>query len=262
MTSYRPISLPSTISKVFEKLFLKRLKLLTNLPNHQFGFRNQHSTLDRVHKVTSIIERALEEKKYCSTIFLDVAQTFDKVLHEGLSTKLSKKLLGNYCPLIESYLADWSYCVVYEEAVSEYYQVKAGVSQGGVLGPILYLLYTANIPTNKHTTIATYADDTAIMAVGDTQTIATTKLQKALNKVLAWMNKWKIKLNQQKSTHIIYTLRLIDSKFSIYINGQKIQQSNTAKYLGMHLDGRLNWKHHVKKKRNKSDSKLAKCIGY
>lgn len=90
VSSYRPISLLPVLSKLFEKLFLKRLKPLIDLPDHQFGFRNQHSTIDQIHRVTSVIEKVFEEKKYCITVFLDVAQAFDKVWHEGLVYKLSK----------------------------------------------------------------------------------------------------------------------------------------------------------------------------
>jgi len=90
--SYRPISLLPVMSKLFEKLLIKRLKPIIdgkNLnPNHQFAFQSKHSTIDQVHRITNIIENALEEKKVCSAIFLDVAQAFDKVWHEGLNYKL------------------------------------------------------------------------------------------------------------------------------------------------------------------------------
>lgn len=120
--SYRPISLLPAISKLFEKLLHKRLKPLLNIPDHQFGFRSKHSTVDQVHRVTSIIEEALEEKKYCSAVFLDVAQAFDKVWHEGLVCKLSRSLPGNYCRLLESYLSGRRFRVVQNGAKSEYYQ--------------------------------------------------------------------------------------------------------------------------------------------
>lgn len=79
VTPYRFISLLSALSKLFEKLILRRLKPLFNLPDHQFGFRNRHSTIDQVHQVTTIIERAFEDRKYCSAVFLDIAQALDKV---------------------------------------------------------------------------------------------------------------------------------------------------------------------------------------
>jgi hypothetical protein len=52
------------------------------------AFRSKHSAIDQVHRITNITENALEEEKICSAIFLDVAQAFDKVWHEGLNYKL------------------------------------------------------------------------------------------------------------------------------------------------------------------------------
>lgn len=88
VASYRSISLLPNISKLFEKLLLKRLKPIIEskqlIPSHQFGFRKEHSTIDQVHRITDVIEKSLEEKKFCSVAFLDVAQAFDKVWHRGL----------------------------------------------------------------------------------------------------------------------------------------------------------------------------------
>jgi len=81
--SYRPISLLPILSKVFEKLLLFRLKPIIErkelIPNHQFGFRNQHATIEQAHRVYNKILASLEEKKYCSGVFLDITQAFDKV---------------------------------------------------------------------------------------------------------------------------------------------------------------------------------------
>ena len=100
VTSYRPISLLPVISKLFEKLLIKRIKPIIEekgvIPSHQFGFRNKHSTIDQVHRITNIIENALEKQEVSSTIFLDVAQAFDKVWHKGLMYKLKQYLPKQY----------------------------------------------------------------------------------------------------------------------------------------------------------------------
>jgi hypothetical protein len=70
--SYRPISLLSSLSKLLEKLLLKRLKPFIEEKNliseHQFGFRNKYSTIDQVHRVTNVISKALEEKKFVLSV--------------------------------------------------------------------------------------------------------------------------------------------------------------------------------------------------
>lgn len=248
ITSYRPISLLTTLSKLFEKILLKRLKPMVQIPDFQFGFRNNHSTIDQIHRITTVVEQALEEKKYCSAVFLDVSQAFDRVWHKGLIFKMSRTLPQNYCQLLESYLSDRKFRVIYEEECSDFHPTLAGVPQGSVLGPFLYVLYTSDIPTTDQTFIGTFADDTAIMSVDESQPRAVEKLQQALNNVSKWTRDWKIKLNELKSIHVTFTLRRKNHNLHIYINGVQVPQAESAKYLGLHLDSKLNWKHHVRQK--------------
>jgi uncharacterized membrane protein YcgQ (UPF0703/DUF1980 family) len=106
ISSYRPTSLLPIMSKLFEKLVLKRLTPILDanhfILQHQFGFRHQHSTLDQVHRITVIFEQALEEKQVCATMFLDVAQAFDKVWHAGLLNKIEQLLPTEYTQLLKS----------------------------------------------------------------------------------------------------------------------------------------------------------------
>lgn len=95
------------MAKVFERLFLERLMPIIQerelIPSHQFGFRNKHSTIEQVHRITDVVEKALEEKKICAAVFLDVAQAFNKVWHKGLEFKLHRDL-SQYYRLIKSYI--------------------------------------------------------------------------------------------------------------------------------------------------------------
>lgn len=102
--SYRPISLLPVLSKVFEKLILLRMKphLTDSIPNHQFGFRVKHSTIEQVHRVTNTISNTSENKQYCSAAFLDISQAFDKVWHEGLLYKIKKILPQPFYLLLRS----------------------------------------------------------------------------------------------------------------------------------------------------------------
>jgi hypothetical protein len=92
VSSYRPISLLSVISKLLERLLLRRLNADLHpenwIPDHQFGFRQKHSTVQQVHRITQVINKTLESKQYCSGVFLDISQPFDKVWHPGLIYKI------------------------------------------------------------------------------------------------------------------------------------------------------------------------------
>lgn len=257
--SYRPISLLPIISKLMERLLLRRMTPIIEsrnlIPDHQFGFRCKHSTVDQVHRITDIIEKALEDKQICSTLFLDVAAAFDKVWHEGLIHKLKVMLPGPYVDLLRSYLSERLFRVRQEDEYSELREVKAGVPQGSVLGPVLYLLYTSDIPQSDHVSIATFADDTAILATAQTVEEAANKLQYASEEIHQWTKRWKIKLNELKSAHVNFTNKLLVNPPTISINNVLVPHENSAKYLGMTLDVKLKWKEHVKKKRKELDLK-------
>lgn len=138
--SYRSISLLPVLSKIYERLLLPSLKEdLENLkiiPDHQFGFRGKHSTIEQVHKLVNEIKMALENKHLCTGIFLDVAQAFDKVNHNGLLQKVSAFLPPKYLPLQTSYLKDRSFQVQYGNKTSTNRPILSGVPQGSVLGPV------------------------------------------------------------------------------------------------------------------------------
>lgn len=113
---------------------------------------------------------------------------------------------------------------------------------------MLYLLYTADIPETNHVEMATFADDTAVMATASSQEAAIEDLQKALDKISSWTRRWKILLNEKKSVQVTFALRRRSPHFQTYLNNIPVPQAESAKYLGMHLDARLNWKVHVKMK--------------
>jgi hypothetical protein len=96
--------------------------------------------------------------------------------------------------------------------------------------------------------VATFADDTAIMAVGGDVEEATNKLQSAADKISNWTSQWLIKLNGDKSIHVNFTNQRCHH-MPIIMNGKTIPHSQTAKYLDMTLDAKLRWKVYVKNKR-------------
>jgi hypothetical protein len=108
--TYRPISLLPIMSKLFEKLILKRLKpIITEkhlVPTHRFGFRKNRLTKNQVHRITDIIEKTLENKGVCSAVFLYIAEAFDRVWHRGLLHKLRSTLPDHFYLLLKSYLTN------------------------------------------------------------------------------------------------------------------------------------------------------------
>jgi hypothetical protein len=268
LTSYRPISLLPIMSKVFEKLFLKRLQTLIDenlvIPGHQFGFRQQHGTVEQVHRVVHSVRQCLENKQFCSAVFLDVSQAFDKVWHPGLLYKIKKFLPHSVFSTLKSYLSNRTFQIKYENNLTNLYPIESGIPQGSVLGPFLYVLYTADLPESEHTMVATFADDTAILSVHDDPALASANLQLSLNSITDWFKTWRIKTNENKSAHITFTLNH-DSCPPVTINNTQLPQVSHVKYLGMHLDEKLTWKTHIWLKRqqlNLKANKLNWLLGY
>lgn len=102
--SYRPIFLLPVIWKLFEKLYIKRLNEKVKHKNliidAQFAFRAQHSTVDKLHRVTKCIEDVLERKEYCEAVFLDDAQAFHLVWYGRLVEKLYNMLPSIHVKLL------------------------------------------------------------------------------------------------------------------------------------------------------------------
>ena len=184
-TSYRPISFLPTLSKLLERMLTNRLlpllEELKTLPDHQFGFRKQHSTVEQIHRITHMISQTLEKKKYCSAVFLDIQKAFDKVWHEGLLYKLKKILPHPYYSILKSYLNNRQFIVKCLDATSATFPIESGIPQGSVLGPLLFSIYTADLPISNEVTIATFADDTALLATHADPTIASSTLQRSLD---------------------------------------------------------------------------------
>jgi hypothetical protein len=191
--------------------------------------------------------RRYTENGIRSAAFLDITQAFDEVWHPGLLFKIRKTLPHAYYRILEPHLTDILFQVKFKGEITTLRKTEAGVPQGSVLGPILYLLYTSNLPTSDNTTTATLADDAAILATHEDPAIASMKLQATINKIDEWAKKWGIKINQIKSTHITFTLRKQTCP-TVQMGSVHLPQKNEVKYMGMHLDRRLTWAKHIKRK--------------
>lgn len=260
-TSYRPISLLPVMSKILEKILLKRLMDIIEekglIPDHQFGFRRQHSTIEQVHRVVNAINKTFEGKSYCAALFLDISQAFDKVWHTGLLYKLKQHFPYHLYALMKSYLHERYFRVRYEAEVTSLHKIESGVPQGSVLGPVLYLLFTADLPTCQGTITTTFADDTAVLSISKDPLEATRLLQQNVNMIEKWTKKWQISLNETKSHYILFTKCKHNAK-PITVKGKELQATDCVKYLGMHLDKGLTWKRHINIKRKQLDIQFRK----
>jgi len=201
-TSYRPISLLSCLSKLFEKCVLTRivtyLRLQEGIASHQFGFRERHGTVEQVNRISSEIRNAFEKREFCTAIFLDVSQAFDRLGLEGLMYKIKTMLSYNTHKLLEFYIYDRRFVVRCNTAISDDFTVGAG-------GTSSYVLYTADILTSTRLTTSTFADDAATLSRSKCPIQATAQLAIHLVDVEKCLSDWRIKVNEQKCKHVTFT---------------------------------------------------------
>ncbi|GBO17647.1 putative RNA-directed DNA polymerase from transposon BS, partial [Araneus ventricosus] len=202
--SYRPISLLPTLSKLGEKLILIRYlthatKLRLPIPQ-QFGFTPQLSTTHQLLRFVEHINEGRNSNLATAAIFLDIAKAVDEVWIEGLIHKLIAYNFPQYIiEIIQSYITNRHLTVLVKNSDSTPRKLQAGVPQGGILAPIIFVLYMNDIPQVRNIMISLYADDTAILSQGKTPDKAIVPLQNYLKNLEAWLVRWKIKLNVDKT---------------------------------------------------------------
>ena len=264
--NYRPISLLSGLSKLFERLILARLTAHSEdnhlLPDQQFGFRKHHSCDHQLLRVTNKISHGLNTYKPTGVVFLDVAKAFDRVWHEGLLFKLIlKKFPNSLVNLVASYLGNRSFHVAIRGERSTSRQIRAGVPQGSILAPFLFNTFTSDMPTKlPGTEVALYADDAAIYSQSYDNAVIARNLQASLNELSKWYASWRMALNTSKTTATLFerkrSSRRVTALPQLTLNGDSIEWTPTSKYLGVTLDSKLTFKEHLKVIRKKTAGKL------
>ena len=268
-SNYRPISLLPIISKIFEKVmysrmyeFIQKYKILYD---KQYGFQKGKSTEQALLNLQSNILSKLEKGLIPCSIFLDFSKAFDTVNHNILLEKLSHYgFRGNALDWLRSYLEDRKQCVFVSGRNSDYMDVKHGVPQGSILGPLLFLIYINDIANICNIfTVYLFADDASLFCYHKNQS----ELEKIINLNLMELSKWltanKLSLNIKKSK-ILFFRRKQDSnklKSKIELNNEILEEIENIKYLGITIDNKLTFNRHIdhiSQKITKGNSLIAK----
>ena len=256
VNNYRPISLLPIFGKIFEKIIFNRIYNFLSeenlLNNNQSGFRPSDSCVNQLLSITHEIFEAFDCNPTLEvrSVFLDISKAFDKVWHEGLLYKLkSMGISGELIKLPENYLSNRLQRVVLNGQTSPWRPVLAGVPQGSILGPLLFLIYINDLPNRLKSNMKLFADDTSLFTIVKDKNESANILNNDLSLISRWAYDWKMLFNPdpKKPTQEVIFSRKKQSQShpTISLNNIPVERASYQKHLGIILDEKLNFKQHI-----------------
>ena len=254
VSNYRPISLLSSISKILEKVMHNRLYSFFQknkmFYENQYGFRKQRSTVDAVTKFINDVIKSYDDKQSTIAVYCDLSKAFDTIDHNILIHKLEfYGIRGFALSWFRSYLSNRSQYTHYNGIDSDTQNVKCGVPQGSVLGPLLFIIYTNDHPSclNLTKTIL-FADDTTIYLSSNDHDLLYKIMNDELDRLTDWFQANKLSLNATKTNYMLFTNRDIQNlNTTLTLGNSIIDKVKCTKFLGMYIDENLKWNEHTHK---------------
>lgn len=256
---FRPISLTSFLLKTLERLLDIHIRAFFNEKNiskSQHAYMKGRSVETALHKVLGYAEKAIHHKQMALTSFLDIEGAFNNVTIDSIKDSLEKLN-------IEVQLIDWIVNMLISREIhskigenSEIRYVSRGTPQGGVLSPLLWLLVVNQILLEMEPTgakITAYADDLAITILGHDKNTIRSKMETTLEKISEWAQNSGLNINPTKTKLILFT-----TKREIFetpnLRGVKLQLSTSAKFLGVILTPKVDWKAQIAERVKKAQA--------
>ena len=253
VSNLRPISLLPQPGKVLEKLvhghLVSYLEDQNLLSRYQYGFQRNRSTIGVIYKLLERVNLNMDRRIPTLVTYIDFRKAFDCVQFDTL---LDKPDLGEgILKWIRNYLVNRQQKVIANGITSTVLDIKQGVPQGSILGPLLYLIYADDLHAIiKICGYAFYADDTVVYSTHSNFE----KSKKIMKRNLSAINQWcatnGIYMNVAKTKYMIFGTRCTLAKikdFKLTVGGIELERVLTYSYLGMTLDPSLNFDKHVNK---------------
>ena len=255
------------MSKILEKIVYKRLyTLLTTiyltdndlLTKQNSGFKKNDSTINQLLKIVHQIYQDINDGKDTCMVFLDVSKAFDKVWHEGLTFKIKQMgITGCLFEWLKSYISERYQKVVLNGMESHLCFLEAGVPQGSILGPLLFLIFINDIVDEMECLVNLFADDTSVQQrIIDITSFD--KVNRDLQRLTGFGKQWLIILNAIKTEYIIISRkRNRQNHPDLFLNGNVISEVDQHTHLGVSISNTLSWSSHINAAIAKADRRLS-----
>lgn len=198
--SYRPISLTSLVVKAMERLVLRRIlgRLGDKIYPSQAGFRPNHCTTDNLFYLWTAIQQKINDpNSEFGAAFIDFSKAFDKTWHNGLLYKAYQfGIKGKAWFWLKAFLSDRELRVVSNGYCSDWMPITAGVPQGAVISPLLFIIFINDISScEEGLQILMYADDITLWHSDHNERM----MNRILAALVGWSYKWQMCINGPKS---------------------------------------------------------------
>ena len=266
--NYRPISLLSVLGKAFESIIAAKMSKFFDshhlLNSRQFGFRQGRSAADLLLLQSAAWNHSLDRGEDTFVVALDIAGAFDRVWHQGITTKLkSLGICGDLLHLLQDYLHGRTLRVVVNGHTSTELPVKASVPQGSVLGPLLWNVYFNDILQLIPEATA-YADDCTLTFTCERseRRNTVTRINQALQSISSWGRRWQVTFAPEKTQAMLISRRqdvANREQLHIQMEGRRIHLQESVSILGVEFDSGLTFTSHVRKVAKNAAWKLS-CV--
>ena len=247
VNNYRVISLLNAEVKVFERLIFKHL--FNHLQENSFQTSLQSgcipgdSTVNQLTYLYNIFCQALDANKEIRVVFCDISKAFDRVWHAGLLRKLEAAgFTGKLLNWFKNYLLDRRQRVILPGVNSDWSKIFAGVPQGSILGPLLFLVFINDIVNKLGSCTRLFADDTSLFIIVDDPVALAERLNADQNKILQWAKTWLVTINPNTSESLIISRKINKPLHaSLYMNDQQGLEVDCHKHMGVYLLNNGSW---------------------